>query len=48
MYQFFQANKDYIEYELYYNRAGAGKHQIWPPVPYLDKVSDAYLSVDRN
>ena len=48
MYQFFQANKDYIEYELYYNRAGAGKHQIWPPVPYLDKVSDAYLSVYRN
>ncbi len=44
MYDFFNANKDYIEYESYYNRAGGGKHQIWPRVEYNGKVSDAYLA----
>ncbi len=44
MYDFFNANRDYIEYESYYNRAGAGKHQIWPRVDYNGKVSDAYLA----
>ncbi len=48
MYDFFNANKDYIEYESYYNRAGAGKHQIWPRVEYNGKVSDAYLSKYRG
>ncbi len=44
MYDFFNANRDYIEYESYYNRAGEGRHQIWPRVDYNAKPSDAYLA----
>jgi hypothetical protein len=44
MYDFFAANSADIEYEAYFNRAGGGKHQIWPKTDYNPLPSDAYLS----
>lgn len=44
MYDFFAANSAYIEYESYYNRAGGGRHQVWPKTDYNPLPSDAYLS----
>lgn len=42
MYDFFWANSQYIEYESYFNRAGGGRHQIWPKTSYNPLPSDAY------
>ena len=44
MFDFFQAHKDDIEYESYYNRAGKGRHQVWPRTDYNAQVSDTYLA----
>jgi hypothetical protein len=43
MYDFFAANSTHIEYESYFNRAGGGKHQIWPTTKYNPLPSDSYL-----
>lgn len=43
MYDFFAANSAYIEYESYFNRAGGGRHQIWPKTTYNPLPSDSYL-----
>jgi hypothetical protein len=43
MYDFFAANAAYIEYESYFNRAGGGRHQIWPPTSYNPLPSQSYL-----
>lgn len=47
MFDFFMANKEWIEYESYFNRAGGGTHQIWPREEYNGNVSDAYLAKYR-
>jgi hypothetical protein len=44
MFDFFKAHKDDIEYESYYNRAGKGRHQVWPRTDYNALVSDTYLA----
>ncbi|MFO1243267.1 MAG: glycosyl hydrolase [Rickettsiales bacterium] len=47
MFNFFAANYQDIEYESYYNRAGGGRHQIWPKTSYNPLPSDAYLNAYR-
>ena len=48
MHDFFATHADSIEYESYYNRAGGGRHQIWPKTSYNPLPSDAYLARYRD
>ncbi len=42
MFEFFRANSAYLEDESYSNRAGGGKHQVWPKTTYNPLPSDSY------
>jgi len=44
VWDFLVANSAAVEYESYFNRAGGGRHQIWPKTSYNPLPSDAYLA----
>ncbi len=43
VFEFLKANASFVAYDSYYNRAGGGRHQIWPKTTYNPRPSDAYL-----